>query len=149
MGWIKLLLISQVDININGNNRLILLFRSVMVKTVAFACVLKTPDRSIISSSGHRRANSSFLTSWLVSVHSCTTECPYTPPNTLSVRIHVISSQLSQWTGLGPHGDPHLRWLKFLLSMTWDLEEEVREEIAQHKEIKYGKRYDAWCGRLK
>lgn len=96
MGWIKLLLIGQVDININGNNRLILLFRSVVVKTVAFACVLKTPDRSIISPSGHRRANSSFLTSRLVSAHSCTTECPYTPPNTLSVRIHVISSQLSQ-----------------------------------------------------
>lgn len=73
------------------------------------------------------------------------------PQHTISV--YVCASVLSPHSchsqqSLGPHGDPHLRRLKFLLSMTRDLEEEVREEIAQHKEIKYGKRYEAWCGRL-
>ncbi len=95
----------------------------------------------VISQSRRGRADGAFLSAFLQQCMSSHTL------NTLSVCVcvcvcvcaSVLSPQLSQSTD----GDPHLLRLKFLLSMTRDLEEEVREEIVQRKEIKYGKRYEA------
>lgn len=121
-------------------------------------------NTSVICQNGHGHANTVCsgsidrrLTCFqqLGSAHSLCIAHPYTHPWCVFVSVResqcvcVIYSQLSQRRGPWPawRPTPHRAWVS--LSLTWDLQEEVTKEIAEHKEIKYGKRSRMQWNRFK